>query len=197
MESNYQEYRGPQLIGRRSALQRLGAIALGLGAGGCSRGFVLRTIYPEARALDAIATESLLAAFVTTVVPEVDSPERVVRLMQDPTLPFAAFSQVLAADLVRRTREQVGHAAFDRLDLERRTAVITDGLEGGGIPSRIYNGAVLFTQAAVYGGLASGDGSCAITGFEGRFQFRGYAEQTYPDPERFLPAPVSADGNPW
>jgi hypothetical protein len=184
-------------MGRRAALQRLGAVALGLCTAGCSRAFVLRTIYPEAGELDPSAMDALLAAFVTTIVPEVDTPDRVVRLMHDPALPFAPFSGALAVDLARRTRTHVGHAAFDQLDLERRTAIVAAGLEGGGIPGRIYNGAALFTQAAVYGGLASADGSCAITGFDGRFRFRGFAEQTYPDPETFLPAPVSADGNPW
>lgn len=187
----------PQAMGRRSALHRLGAIALGLCATGCSRGFVLGILYPEADALDDGALDALLTTFVATVVPDTDAPERVARLMRDPSLPFAEFAPVLAADLVRRTREAVGHGAFQRLDLRRRTTIVTAGVGGGGVAGRIYGGAVLFAQAAVYAGLASTDGSCAITGFEGRFRFRGYAEQTYPDPERFLPTPVSADGNPW
>jgi hypothetical protein len=182
---------------RRSALRRLGAIAAGLCASGCSRGFVLGVIYPEAAEFDQATVDRLLEAFVTTIVPEADRPAQVARLLRDPTLPFAELAGPLAADLARRTSARVGHGDFDRLALPMRTAVVAEGIDGGGIPSRIYQGAVLFTQAAVYSGLACDDGSCSITGFEGPFRFRGHAEQTYPDPDHFLPAPVSPDGNPW
>jgi hypothetical protein len=197
MMSPYDRDRAPQPLDRRSALRRLGALVLGLGLSGCSRGFVLGLLYPEVDGLDPGAQNRLLTAFAITVVPGFEAPERVAGLLQDPTLPFADFHDALAADLTRRTRSHSGHTAFDRLAQPQRTAIVTDGLEAGGIPARIYHAAVLFTQAAVYGGLASDDGSCSITGFEGPFRFRGYAAQTYPDPERFLPVPASADGNPW
>lgn len=186
-----------RVVGRRAALQQMGGIAVALCTSACSRSLVLQTIYPETRALEDDAVEALLAAFVDTVVPGVAAPERVARLMQDPALPFEPYSKVLAAELARRARASGARAAFDRLPLEQRTAIVADGLDGGGIPSRVFNGGVLFAQAAVYGGLTSDDGSCSITGFEGPFRFRGYAAQTYPDPERFLPASVSTDGNPW
>lgn len=187
----------PRMVGRRAALQQIGGIAVALCTSACSRSFVLKTIYPESRKLEGDDLEALLAAFVDTVVPGVEAPERVARLMRDPELPFEPYSKVLAAELARRAGATGDTTPFDRLSIERRTAIVAEVLDGGGIPGRIFNGGVLFAQAAVYGGLTSDDGSCSIIGFEGPFRFRGYAEQTYPDPERFLPASVSTDGNPW
>jgi hypothetical protein len=184
-------------MGRRAALRRMGGVALGLCTSGCSREFILRSIYPESGALDVGVVTGYLAAFVEAVVPGVQAPARVAFLMQDPGLPFAPFSSVLAADLARRARGGGSVIDFARLTHAQRTTIVAEALSGGGIPARIYNGAVLFAQAAVHGGLGSDDGSCAITGFEGPFRFRGFAEQTYPDPEQFLPVPASADGNPW
>jgi hypothetical protein len=196
MAATSEHERAPRTIGRRAALRRLGGVALAIGTSGCAREFVLHAIYPEAGGIDADEITRLLTAFVDTIVPGAERPERIAGLMGDRALPFAPFCGALAADLSRRTQSRIGQASFDRLPRAERTAVVVEALAGGGIPARIYNGAVLFAQAAVYAGLASDDGSCAITGFEGPFRFRGYAAQTYPDPENFLPAPKSADGNP-
>jgi hypothetical protein len=190
-------YATPAGIGRRDAVRRLAAIALGLAASGCSRGALLRAIYPESARRARSATDAALAAFALTIVPELESPDRIVALMDDPALPFADIPPVLATDLDARAARLVGPGGFARLDPAQRAAVVAHGLAEGGVAGRIYHGAVLFVQAAVYGGMGSADGSCAITGFEGPFRFRGYAEQTYPDPETFLAPAATADGNPW
>jgi len=184
-------------IGRRAALGRLAAILVGAGTMGCTRAAILRAMYPEVGRLDEDGISRILTAFVATVVPESKAPERVERLFEDPSLPMAEFHQVLAADLSRRTRARAGHGSFDRLMLAERTAVIADGLAAGGTAGRLYNGGVLFTQVMVYAGLCSDDGSCSLIDFEGPFRFRGYAAQTYPDPEHFLARAVTSDGNPW
>jgi len=184
-------------LDRRTALRWMGGIALGLCTSGCSRSFVLRTIYPESGALGPDDVTRLLAAFVATVVPGAEGTERIALLMQDPALPFGPYARALAADLTRRARVLQPDGGFDRLPAPERTAIVAQALAGGGIPARIVGGGVLFAQAGVYGGLGSEDGSCGIIGFEGRFRFRGFAEQTYPNPEAYLPEPVSTDGNPW
>jgi hypothetical protein len=184
-------------MGRRAALGRLAAVVVGAGTVGCTRASILRAMYPEVGRLEADDVRRILTAFVTTVVPESTEPERVERLFEDPSLPMAEFHQVLAADLARRTRARTGHDHFDRLTPQERTAVVADGLAAGGTASRLYNGGVLFTQVMVYAGLCSDDGSCSLIDFEGQFRFRGYAAQTYPDPEHFLARAVTPDGNPW
>jgi len=185
------------IMDRRTALQRLGAAVLVLTSSGCSRSFFLRAAYPESVRIDDATVTATLAAFVLTVVPGVEDPERVAQLMQDPALPFGPFSRALTADLASRAAQRRAVEGFAGLPATQRTAIVAEGLEAGGIPARLYNGAVLFAQAAVYGGLASHDGSCAITGSEGAFRFRGMAAQTYPNPDAFLPEAVSHDGNPW
>lgn len=197
MESTSGRCGAGALLDRRAALQRLGAAVLVLTSSGCSRSFFLRAAYPESGRIDDATVTASLAAFADTVVPGVEDPDRVAVLMRDPDLPFGPFSRALAADLAARAAARRAGAGFAGLPATERAAVVADGLNGGGIPSRLYNGAVLFAQAAVYGGLASPDGSCAITGSEGAFRFRGLAAQTYPNPEAFLPPPVSSDGNPW
>jgi hypothetical protein len=187
----------PPAMGRRAALRRLGAILLAAGTAGCTRDMILGIVYPEAGGLEPDSVRARLTAFVATVVPELAAPERIARLFQDPSLPMAEFNHVLVADLERRTRERAGHDRFDRLAPRERAAVVTEGLAAGGIPGRLYNGAVLFTQVMVYAGLGSDDGSCALIGFEGPFHFRGRAAQTYPDPQRFLARAITPDGNPW
>jgi hypothetical protein len=184
-------------IGRRAALTRLGAILLAAGTAGCSRDMLLGLVYPEAGGLEPDAVGRSLTALVATIVPEFAAPGRIARLFTDPSLPMAEFHHALVADLGRRTRQRVGHDRFDRLSHHDRVAVVTDGLAAGGIPGRLYNGAVLFTQVMVYAGLGSDDGSCPLIGFEGRFRYRGPAAQTYPDPERFLARVLTPDGNPW
>lgn len=197
MGSNRDRPTGRTMLGRRAALKRLAGAALAVCTAGCSRGMLLGMLYPEAGALAEDDVSASLTAFVDTVVPGVTRPARIAALMQDPGLPFAEFGRPMAADLARRAALLGGSARFEDLTRAQRTALVREAIEGGGVSARICNGAVLFAQAAVYGGLASDDGSCGITGFEGPFRFRGYAEQTYPDPERFLPPPTSSDGNPW
>ncbi len=197
MQTSTSPIRPPHAIGRRAALRRVGAILLGVGATGCARDVVLHVLYPDAGNLDEDFVRRILTAFVATVVPECDAPSRIERLFADPSLPMADFHQVLAIDLVRRTRERAGHDRFDRLAPGERAAVIANGLAAGGIAGRLYNGAVLFSQVMIYAGFGTDDGSCPLIGFEGPFHFRGYAEQTYPDPERFFAPALTPDGNPW
>lgn len=185
------------VMGRRAALGRLAGILVGAGTVGCTRASILRAMYPEVGRLEPNEVRRILTAFVTTVVPQASAPKRVERLFEDPSLPMAEFHQVLAADLSRRTRARAGHGHFDRLTPEERTAVVADGLAAGGTSSKLYNGGVLFIQVMVYGGLCSDDGSCSLIDFEGQFHFRGYAAQTYPDPDHFLSRAVTSDGNPW
>jgi hypothetical protein len=197
MQRTSSHNRSPNAMDRRTALRRLGAILLAAGTAGCTRDMLLGIVYPEAGGLEPDSVGRTLTAFVATIVPEFAAPERIVPLFADPSLPMAQFHRVLAADLARRTRERAGHDRFDRLAPRERHVLVADGLTAGGIPGRLYNGAVLFTQVLVYGGLGSDDGSCPLAGFEGAFQFRGQTVQTYPDSVSFFARTVTSDGNPW
>jgi hypothetical protein len=197
MQTSASPIPAPHPIGRRAALRRVGAILAGIGTTGCARDVVLHVLYPDAGDLQPDFVWRILTAFVATVVPGSDAPGRIARLFTDPSLPMAEFHHVLAADLVRRTRDRASHDRFDLLEPRERAAAIADGLAAGGVAGRLYNGAVLFTQVMIYAGLGSDDGGCPLIGFAGPFHFRGYVEQTYPDPEHFLAPALTPDGNPW
>ncbi|HXF95114.1 MAG TPA: hypothetical protein VNI61_03320 [Gemmatimonadales bacterium] len=183
-------------LGRREALRRLGVLAAGLAVGCTPLRIVLKT-YPDGFDRDLDLGERVLRAFVTAVVPGVpaDDPD-LVRVFSDPYYPFARYRAFFASDLCRRAEERFGTEAFDRLTLEQRTAVIRDGLGADATTRKLYTGAVFLAQIATYGAIYDDARGQPLIGFEGRYRFRGFADLTYPDPERFLARSLSGDGNP-
>jgi hypothetical protein len=179
---------------RRDALKRLGAVALGVAATGCTPSAFARMLYPEADRIGDAALDHALQAFVLTVIPGAERPDVVARAFADPSLKLAPFRRVLVADLARRAAPY-GAAAFEHLDADQRTRVIASGLEEGGVAGRLYNGAVFLTQAVYYSGLWNSTGSCPAIGFECPYQGND-GPVGHPDPESFLPASLTTAGNP-
>lgn len=182
-------------LSRRDALRQLSVVVAGLAAA-CTPLRVVLHDYPRDFETDPALLDRVLRAFVTTVIPEADpgAPD-LVRAFNDPALPFAAYRAFFASDLSRRAAERFGEPAFERLSLERRTAVVTDGLNADATTKRLYTGAVFLTQASYYAGMYDDAAGCPLIGFEGAYRFRGLDAFTHPDPERFLAATATRDGN--
>ncbi len=181
-------------IARREALRRLGLVAAGL-ASACAPLRIVLHDYPAAFDGEE-PSQRVLRAFVLTVIPEADAHDpNLLRAFHDPALRFAPFRGFFVSDLCQRSAARTGVAAFERLNQAERLAVVQDGLAADATTQRLYNGAILVAQASYYGGIYDDKRGCALIDFEGAYQFRGLAAVTYPDPERFLSWPVTADGN--
>ena len=184
-----------QIIPRRHALRQLGLIAAGLAAA-CTPMRVLLSAYPQAFDDDDGLVDRVLRAFVTAVVPgaPADDPD-LVRAHTDPAYPFAPYAAFFAADLSRRAARRFDGRAFERLEVQERTAVIAEGLAADATTRKLYNGAVALAQIAFYAGIYDPQKGCPAIGFEGGNHWHSLQDITYPDPERFLSRARTADGN--
>lgn len=181
-------------IARREALRRLGVLTAGL-ASACTPLRIVLHDYPSAFD-EQDASEQVLRAFVLTVIPEADARDpNLLRAFRDPDLRFAPYRGFFVSDLCRRSAARTGGAAFDRLSQAERLAVVQDGLAADATIERLYRGAILLVQASYYASIYDDTRGCALIEFEGAYRFRGLAAVTYPDPERFLSWPLTADGN--
>ena len=190
-----EEHTSTGTISRRSVLRGLGAIATML-AGGCTPTRVILRAYPAQFRNGSETSDRVLRAFAVTVVPSAseDHPN-LIRALGDPQFPLAPHRGFLASDLDQRAMER--HSTpFDQLPPATRAAVIADGLAADRITRKLYTGAILLTQIAFYAGIYDDGAGCPLIGFEGRYQFRGLANITYPDAAAFLAASATSDGNP-
>lgn len=183
-----------QVVTRRDALRRLGALTAGL-ATACTPLRIVLHDYPHV--FDAEEeSERVLRAFVLTVIPEADAGDpNLARAFGDPELRYAPYRGFFVSDLCRRSQTRTGEAAFERLSLAERTAVVRDGLRADATTARLYTAAILVAQASYYAGIYDDARGCPLIGFDGAYQFRGIETITYPDPERFLSWSATRDGN--
>jgi hypothetical protein len=181
---------------RRQAVGRIGAALGGLVAAACTPLRIALQAYPEEFAADDALVERTLRAFVLTVVPGAPDDDNVTRVFAAPFHPFGPHRGYFASDLCRRAAERTGRARFDRLPPAERIAVVQAGLDADPLTRRLYGGAILLAQIAVYGGIHDDKRGSPLIAFEGSRPFRGFDELTYPDPHRFLAPALTADGNP-
>lgn len=187
-------HKSPIPLSRRAALRQLGVVVAGVAAA-CTPLRVVLHDYPRDFETDPALLDRVLRAFATTVIPEADpTAPTLVRAFSDPALPFAAYRAFFASDLSRRAVDRFGEP-FERLGLDRRTAVVSDGLSGDATTKKLYTGAIFLTQASYYAGIYDDAAGCPLIGFEGAYRFRGLDAFTYPDPDRFLAATATRDGN--
>jgi len=183
-----------QGLTRRDVLRRLGVLTAGL-ASACTPLRIVLHDYPSAFD-ERDPAERVLRAFVLTVIPEAEvSDPNLARAFGDPDLHYAPYRGFFISDLCRRAEARTGEAAFERLSLAQRTAVVQDGLRADSTTARLYTGAILVAQASYYAGIYDDQRGCALIDFDGAYQFRGIEAITYPDPERFLSRPATPDGN--
>jgi hypothetical protein len=138
--------------------------------------------------------DRVLHAFVATVVPgSGDSPD-LIRPFLDPFYSFAEWRSWFAADLCRRA-SRCGQPTYDLLTPAVRTEVVSAGLVSDPVTRRVYGGAVFLAQVSAYVPLYEERGASPLLGFEGGHRFRGLAAVTYANPEAFLAASCTRDGN--
>jgi hypothetical protein len=131
----------------------------------------------------------VLQAFVATVVPGSGTSPNLIRAFADPFYSFAEWRSRFTGDLAAERRGAA--ATFDLLRPttapHRRRRVCRSTPPG---PP-----AVFLAQISAYVPLYEAQGDSPLLGFEGRHRFRGIAAITYPEPERFLAAALTCDGN--
>jgi len=182
-------------ITRREALRRMGLLAAAAAAAGCTPLRMALHAYPEAFD-DRERADSALAAFVRTVIPGAEgTDEELSRAFHDRAYPFASHAAFFASDLCRRARRLYSNRAFEYLEEGARAMVVRDGLDADGITRRIYGGAIFLAQVATFAGIYDDDAGCALIDFPG--SNAGYLpeEYSYANPEAFLPAAITPDGN--
>jgi len=173
---------------RRQVLCALAAAGASM-LGACAP--VARFAIPAAR----LATgDAVLHAFVETVVPGAGSSPGLIRAFADPFYTFAEWRDWFTGDLCRRATRRA-QTTFDRLSCEDRTRVVADGLTSDPFSRRIYAGAVFLAQISAYVPLYEAQGSSPLLRFEGAHRFEGLASVTYEDPQRYLAAALTCDGN--
>lgn len=184
-----------QSITRRAALRTLGLVALGASVG-CTPLRVVLDRHPRALDDDADLEDRVLRAFLATVIPGVAADAAdAIRVFHDPAYPFAKYAKFFAGDLCRRAANRSGGRTFDALSPAERTAVVQEGLAADGTTRKLYGGAIYLIQIATYAGIYDDRGGCPLIGFEGGYHFRPRTEITYPEPDQFLAAALTAAGN--
>jgi hypothetical protein len=181
-------------ITRRQALGAL-AVLLPSVAIGCTPARYMLGMYPPEFDRDPHLTRQVLGAFVETVLPGASVPGEVEPAFFDQRFPFQPYASFFAADLCRRAAALSGGHQFHWLSLDQRTAVVKQGLTGDATARKLYVGAIRIAQFACYTGIYRDGEGCPAIDFDGTFRPVPPAELTYPDPERYLAAELSPDGN--
>lgn len=185
-------------LSRRGFVRLLGVAGIACaGTAGCTPLRIVLKLYPSQFDTDPELLDGTLRAFVLTVVPGLpEDSRRLTRHFYDDSFRLAKHRGFLAADLCERAGRIAGHDSFAGLPYEQRSKVIRDGLEAGGVTTKLYSGAVHLTQIACFSSMYDDEAGCSVIDFEGRFNPARMAETTYPDPRRFLAANLTAAGNP-
>jgi len=173
---------------RRQVLGALAAAGAGM-LGACAP--VAHFAVPGAR---LAAVDAVLHAFVETVVPGAGSSPSLIRPFADPFYSFAEWRDWFTGDLCRRST-RLARTTFDNLSLEDRTRIVSAGLGSDLFSRRIYAGAVFLAQISAYVPLYEAQGHSPLLRFEGVHRFRGLAAVTYEDPQHYLGAALTCDGN--
>jgi hypothetical protein len=174
-------------------------IASGLSFGlstGCTPLKIGLGMHPRRFDTDMDLRDRVLRAFVTTVIPgaPADAPN-LVRVFEDENYPLARFCGSLVSDLCERGDRLFNNPLFSSLTAEQRTEVIQNALGAQSAMRQLYEGAIFLSQISCYAGIYDDAGGCELIGFRGSAGFVPFADQTYPDPERYLARSLTVNGN--
>lgn len=185
-----------QTYTRREILAGLASASAALLAGACVPARIDLFAHPAVFDHDEALVRATLTAFVETVVPGVTLPvDATTKVFEDPFFPFQPYRSVLAADLCKLSLRRCGERRFDRLHPTDRTRVVAAGLRGDPVSRRLYEGAVFLVQLAAFGGVYAEDAAVPALRFEGAGSLIPLADQSYPDPRRFLATALTEVGN--
>lgn len=180
---------------RREVVKQLAVLLAGITAGCTPLRIVLKD-YPRAFDEDRDIIEPVLRAFVTTVIPGAlfEAPN-LVRVYFDPYYPFAPYAGFFASDLCRRAARRFETPEFHRLSLAQRTELVQEALQADATTRRLYGGAILLAQISFYAGIYDDRAGCDLIEFRGARGQLSRDQQTYPDPQRYLAAEITRNGN--
>lgn len=171
------------------------SLLLGATLAGCSPVRILLHDYPSRYDAAGRMRESILSAFVLSVVPGADTSDpNLVRVFSDDFYPFAAYCGYFTADLDGRSVARNGVPFTDQTPA-LRTALIEEGLEADGTTARLYRGAILLAQVSIYGGIYDDDRGCPLIDFHGRDTWQEAAPERTPDITLHLAHESTTNGN--
>ena len=188
----------PRNVSRREAMRHMAIIASGLTVGlsaGCTPLKIGLGVYPRRFDTDRVIRDRVLRAFATTVIPGVpaDAPN-LVRVFEDEDYPLAQYCGYLVSDLCERANRLFDVRLFSGLTDEQRTEVVQNALNAHSTTRQVYEGAIFLAQISCYAGIYDAAGGCDLIDFPGAGVVP-LADQTYPDPERYLARSLTVDGN--
>jgi hypothetical protein len=158
---------------------------------------MLFDIYPRQFRKDVELQDRVLTGFVLTVIPGADARDPdLVRMYHDTDYPFYPYTGFLVHDLVRRSLQMFGTIAFERLNNEKRTALLQDALSSDDTTSRLYRGAMLMAQVSYYAGIYDPDKGCSLIDFPGRNAGFSVSQITCEHTSTAFGAELTIDGNP-
>jgi hypothetical protein len=175
-------------LSRRELVRRLAVVVAGVGAAACAPLRIALKAYPE-----QFGTDAGSSAPSAPSSPSFRRRLRPAHLFAD-TFIRSTTPRLLRGRLCRRAGG-VSESRFDRLPPDARTWVVRRGLRQRGVIGRMYAGAVLLAQIAVYGGIHDDSRGCPLIGFDGGGRVPTPVELTYPDAERFLARSLTTTGN--
>jgi hypothetical protein len=163
---------------------------------GCSPVRILLKGYPKKFDTNEELSDSLLRAFVATVIPGAPLNElNLTRMYSDEYYPFHSYCGFFVSDLADRSKALYGNDRFDQLTLRQRTKVIEDGLDANATTARLYTAAIYMAQASFYGGIYDDEKGCPFIDYHGGNSAFITDEMYYPDNSMFLAKQATKDGN--
>ena len=163
----------------------------------CSPIKYLAGAYPDKFKSDQALQDTLLRAFVKTIVPgaDVTNPDAI-RIYKDDFYPFKQYAAFFLADLASRSQKLFGSEKFDQLNQHKRERVLQSGLEADATIARLYRGAIMGAKASIYAGIYDDGAGCPHIGFHGsNFGFTD-DEMFYPNAKKYFARTITLTGNP-
>lgn len=179
----------------RKVFLREFTLLVGAAIAGCSPVRILLHDYPSRYDRSGGERDRIFAAFTLAVIPGADPGDpNLIRIFSDGYYPFAAYGGFFAADLDTRSAVLAG-SRFADITPAQRTAVIEEGLADDDTTARLYRGAVLLAQVAIYGGVYDDARGCPLIDFHGRDGWRYAGDGTVPDLALQLADESTTNGN--
>ncbi len=169
---------------------------MALGIASCSPLKVIFKAYPGKFDRNESLKDQLLRAFALTVVPGADqSNPNLIRIFRDDVLPFPQYLGFFTSDLAARCRRMFGTEQFETISQPQREQVISSGLQGDAVVSRLYRGAVLMAKASIYAGIYDDNYGCPHIDYHGRNNGFSEEELFYRDAKKYFATNITTNGN--